>query len=294
MIDSRGLTIKDLNGNVLFAAGLGIGVLNNVSLSGNTQVQVGASNVTLAALTANATPKWLDLKNNAPGFGVDTQGNYTNQSNILLTANLYGMTGTATFAVTSGTATLTPTTDPNAKKLLFADMLTDTVGITATFVDSGTTYTDTVNLYKSYQANAVPLIVLTDEVISLAADSAGTVSSFSAATTTATIWEGLNDVTTQWTFTTAATGCTITGTNTRTISVTAMSADSASVVFTATKSGKPTVTKTYRLTKAKAGAAASIAVPENSKAPISGVVALRVAFAKSVAIPVTGKPALSA
>jgi hypothetical protein len=254
MIDSRGLTIRDLNGNILFAAGLGVGFLSNVSLSGNTQVQVGGSNVTLAALTANATPKWLDLKNNAPGFGVDTTGTWTNQSNILLTANLYGMTGTATFAVTAGTATLTATSDPNAKRLFFTNMLTDTVVITATFVDSGTTYTDLVSLYKTYQSNSTPVIYLTDELKTLPSDSSGTVTSFAGITTTAVVYEGLFDVTNKWSFTTAAVGCTITGTNTATVNVTAMSADSATVTFTGTRSGYPNISRIFKLVKAKAGA----------------------------------------
>ena len=261
MIDTRGLTIKDNNGNILLAAGTGL-LTANIQLSSSTIVQTPGGNQTLGTLTANATPKWIDLRNSHEGFLVTSTGTYYNTSNILLTANLSGMTGTATFAVTAGTATLTATSDPNAKRLYFANALTDTIGITATFAYLGTTYTDTVNLYKSYQGNTTPQMFLTDEVRALPCDPSGTVASYTDVVTTATIYEGLNEVTSQFTFTTAATGCTITGANTRTANVTNMSANTASVVFTAvrTKDGA-TVTKTYRLTKAYSGAAGTPGSP---------------------------------
>ena len=254
MIDSRGLSIRDASGAVLFSAGTGV-LGAGVKLSDSITVNLSAGGTsTLGALTANATPKWLDLKNNAPGFGVDTAGNPTNQSNILLTANINGMSGTATFTVSAGTATLTATTDPNSKRLFFTDMFTDTVGITATFVDLGTTYYDTVNLYKTYQSNGAPVAYLTDETRTLPASSAGTVSSFAGVGTTMEIYEGLYNVTSNWSYATAVSGCTITGVNTNTVAVTAMSADSATVTFTASRSGYPNITKIYNLTKAKAGA----------------------------------------
>ena len=254
MIDSRGLSIRDAAGNILFSAGTGV-LGAGVKLSDSITVNLsGGGTSTLSALTANATPKWLDLKNNAPGFGVDTTGTWTNQSNILLTANLNGMSGTATFTVTAGSATLTSTSDPNAKRLEFTNMLTDTVGITATFVDLGTTYTDTVNLYKTYQANGSPVSYLTDEIKTLPADSSGTVASFAGVGTTMEIYEGLYNVTSNWSYATAVSGCTITGVNTNTITVTAMSADTASVTFTASRAGYPNLTKIFKLTKVRAGA----------------------------------------
>jgi hypothetical protein len=257
MIDTRGLTIKDNNGNILLAAGTGL-LTANIQLSSGTIVQTPTGTSTLAALTANATAKWLELRESHPGFLVNAAGNQSlSSSNILLTGNLNGMTGTVTFAVTAGTATLTATTDPNAKRLLFADMLTDTVGITASFTSLGTTYTDTVNLYKSFQGNTTPQMVLTDEVRTIPTDPSGTPASgqlpFSV---TAAIWEGISEVTSQFGFTTAATGVTITGTNTKTITVTAMSANTASVVFTATRTRDgASVVKTFRLSKSYAGAA---------------------------------------
>ena len=245
-IDSRGLSIRDLNGNILFAAGTGV-------LSANLRVTLpGGTTQLLTDLAGNASAKWLDLRTDAPGFTV-ANGTWANQSNILLTANLNGMSGTATFSVVSGTGTLTSTTDPNAKRLLFTNMLTDSLSVKAVFVDGPDTYDDTVNLFKVYNGNLTPLIFLTDENRTLPSDAAGTVTSFAGVATQAAVFEGINDTSSTWTFTTAAVGCTITGTNTRNITVTAMSADTATVTFTASKAGASNLTKVYKLSKAKAG-----------------------------------------
>ena len=245
-IDTRGLTIRDSNGNILISAGY---------ISGNIPVAVaGGGTTTLENIASNvtATAKWLDLTNDFPGFGV-SGGTYTNTSNITLTANLQGMSGTVTFSVTNGSATLTSTADPNVKKLLFTDMATDSVTIKATFVDGSDTYDDIVSLYKVYNGNTTPLMYLTDENRTLPADSSGTVSSFSGVSTQATIYEGLYDVSSSWTYATTASGCTISGTNTRNVTVTAMSADTATVTFVASRSGYANLTRVYKLSKAKQG-----------------------------------------
>ena len=250
MIDSRGLTIRDNNGNILFAAGTGL-------LSPDVLVSIpGGGSQSLASLTANATPKWLDLNNDAPGFGV-ANGTFTNQSNILLTANLFGMTGTPTFSITNGTATLTATAEANRKKLFFTDMLTDAVTIKASFTGGGTTYEDVVSLYKVYNGNTTPLMYLTDENRTLAADNSGTVSSFSGVGTEAVVYLGLVNDTSNWTFSSTASGCTITqsGTGNRTITVTAMSADTATVTVVGSRAGYSNLTRIYKLSKAKQGAA---------------------------------------
>jgi len=252
MIDSRGLSIRDNNGNILFAAGTGL-------LSPDVLVSLpGGGSQSLATLTANATPKWLDLNNDAPGFGV-ANGTFTNQSNILLTANLFGMTGTPTFSITNGTATLTATAEANRKKLFFTDMLTDAVTIKASFTSGGTTYEDVVSLYKVYNGATTPLMYLTDENRTLAADNSGTVSSFSGVGTEAVVYLGLVNDTSNWTFSSTASGCTITqsGTGNKIITVTAMSADTATVTVVGSRAGYSNLTRIYKLSKAKQGAQGS-------------------------------------
>ena len=245
-IDSRGLTIKDSAGTVLISAG---------SISGSIPVSiVGGSPTTLQNLASSATAKLLDLQNDFPGFGV-SNGTYTNTSEITLTAILTGLTGTVTFTVTAGTATLTSGATTNARKLTFANMGSDSVTITATLTDSGTTYSDIVSLYKVYNGSTTPLMYLTDENRTLPADSSGTVSSFAGVSTEAVVYEGLNVSTASWTFNSTASGCTIStsGVGNKVITVTAMSADTATVTIVATRSGYASLTRIYKLSKAKQG-----------------------------------------
>ena len=246
-IDSRGLTIRDANGNILVSAGF---------ISGNIPVAiVGGGTTTLEALASNATAQFLTLRNDHPGFGVSGTGTFTNTPEITLTADLTGLSGTVTFAVTAGTAALTAGATANARKLTFANMLSDSVTITASIVDGSTTFEDVVSLYKVYDGSTTPLMYLTDENRTLPADSSGTVASFSGVNTTAAVYLGLVEDTNNWTFASTASGCTITrsGVGNRTITVTAMSADTATVTIVGSRSGYSNLTRIYKLSKAKQG-----------------------------------------
>ena len=249
LIDSRGLTIRNSAGDIVVSAG---------GISGAIPVAViGGGTTTLQNLATSATAKFLDLQNDHPGFGV-SGGTYTNTSEITLTAVLTGLTGTVTFAVTAGTATLTSGATINSRKLTFANMGSDSVTITATITDSGTTYSDLVSVFKVYNGTngtTTPLMYLTDENKTVVADSSGTVSSFSGVSTEAVVYEGLVVSTASWTFTSTASGCTIStsGVGNKVISVTAMSADTATVTIVATRSGYASLTRVFNLSKAKAG-----------------------------------------
>jgi len=98
---------------------------------------------------------------------------------------------------------------------------------------------------------------LSNEAHVLPADSAGTVSTFGGATTNLTIFEGATDVTALWTIaqTRTGTGLVVTeATTSRLATVTALGAvDTASIMFTATRSGYATIVKTFTLTKSKQG-----------------------------------------
>jgi hypothetical protein len=97
-------------------------------------------------------------------------------------------------------------------------------------------------------------LVLSTPSVALPADSAGTVSSFSAATCTAKVILGGVDDTSNWTLSKADTSCTSTLTS-GVVTVSAMSADSAYVDVTATRSGWASLTARFALSKSKAGAA---------------------------------------
>jgi hypothetical protein len=104
---------------------------------------------------------------------------------------------------------------------------------------------------------------LTDENRTLPADSSGTVSSFAGVSTEAVVYEGLNVSTASWTFNSTASGCTIStsGVGNKVINVTAMSADTATVTIVATRSGYASLTRVFKLSKAKAGVAGAPGAP---------------------------------
>ena len=101
-------------------------------------------------------------------------------------------------------------------------------------------------------ANAISAF-LSNEAVSLPANAAGVVSSFATAKGTMMVYEGLNRVTSGVTFALGAhNNTTATVDASGNFAVTAMTADSATVVINATYKGK-TISKTFSLSKAKQG-----------------------------------------
>ena len=98
--------------------------------------------------------------------------------------------------------------------------------------------------------------VLTNEDQVVPFNSSG-VGDFTLATSQVIIYEGGSDVTSGWTISQSASGCTTqqsaTTTNYDTVAVTAMSGNSASVTFTCTKTGYNTITKVFSLVKVQSG-----------------------------------------
>lgn len=96
--------------------------------------------------------------------------------------------------------------------------------------------------------------LISNESASIATLADGSGGVFAGATSTISIFEGTTDVTASWTIAQTRNSVTVTeAASSKTATVTAMSADSGSVVFTATRSGYTTLTKTFNLTKNKQG-----------------------------------------
>jgi hypothetical protein len=220
----------------------------------------GAAGANAAALRLTASSQIFQV----------TAAGANSPASITFTAELLGgLSGTPTFSVASGTATLTGT--GLTRSLAYAGLTTDTATIQATLSGS----TDTVTIAKIREgatgatggtgaAGAAAVVaLLSNEAHTLQADSSGTVSSFAGAATTLTVYEGLTDVSASYTVSKADTGVTST-LATRTVTITAMSADSGYVDITATRSGYPTLTKRFVLAKARAGATGATG-PRGSK-----------------------------
>lgn len=86
------------------------------------------------------------------------------------------------------------------------------------------------------------------------ADSNGNISSYDGATATVTVRLGGADDSANWTYSTSvSTGVTINGANTRTVTVTGMTAETGSVSITASRSGYTSQTLIFSLAKARNG-----------------------------------------
>jgi hypothetical protein len=146
-------------------------------------------------------------------------------------------------------------------------------GATGTFSTTGHLYlTGTVgtpaapvNWYLAYAtvydftapANLLTSARLTRDSVTVPASSDGTVSDFSAATTTFRVYNGATDDTANWTITaTPGTGVSGTASGTpanSTYTLTGLAQDSGTVTFTASRSGYSSLTSTFTVVKARAG-----------------------------------------
>jgi hypothetical protein len=103
--------------------------------------------------------------------------------------------------------------------------------------------------------------ILSKESAVVPTDSAGNNGNFTNVATTLTIYEG-GAVSSGWTITQTRSNVTVTeATSSATATVTAISADTGSVTFTATKSGYANVVKTFTVSKSKAGTAGTPGAP---------------------------------
>jgi hypothetical protein len=109
------------------------------------------------------------------------------------------------------------------------------------------------------------VIDLDNENHTVATNADGTGGVYSTAVSTVTVYEGATDVSHLWSFTiTAGAGVTITRSNPtgaastqRTATVTAMTSDAGIVTFSATRTGYPTLSAVFTISKAKAGVAST-------------------------------------
>ena len=111
-------------------------------------------------------------------------------------------------------------------------------------------------IYDGAAGNSTVAAVLTNENHVLAVKSDGTVRSWVGAATEIHIYEGGNDVTSQWTIT-KADGTGLTGTynsSTHIYTPSALTVDNSYADFTCTRTGYSTITKRYTITKQYAGA----------------------------------------
>jgi hypothetical protein len=216
------------------------------------------TNVTLGSNVIVPVLKGINLTaDDSPFFKVDASGTPATSSKTV-TAKLSQVVGVVTFSVINGTLTLTGS--GNSRSFTYASMTTNTATIRASVTEAGITYTSDLVIAKVFDGvagNSV-VAVLSNESASVPADTAGTVLTFAGAATTMSIFVGTTDDSANWTYAATKTSVTATEpTTSRTQTVTAMSADAGYIDIVATRSGFPTQTKRFNITKVKGAAGAA-------------------------------------
>lgn len=186
-------------------------------------------------------------------------------ASITLTATPYGGSASAyQWQFWNGTAWANPATGATTATYVVDNTLNGLTGSSAVFrvqaTIGGAVFTDEMTLAQltggANGANGISAITgfLTNESVTLAADNAGTVSSFTPASGTFKVYDGITDKTgTPVTYSVALqTSCTVAITTAGDYSVSAMAADTASATLQAVYGGV-TVQKVLSLAKSKAG-----------------------------------------
>lgn len=235
-IDSRGLSIRDSAGNVILSESANLSWARLTDIPPN----IGEVKEVLIAASSNF-------------FKVNAAGNPVNTS-LVLTAQLRGgLTGTVVWTSTAGYSGTFP--NDNSFTIQAADQTGDAVSYTATLTHATGVYTDVYTIVRLRDGTVGANAVLSNEAHTVPADANGNVLSLSGATSTMTVYVGANDDSANWTYVaTPSAGVTITtSAGGRTVTVTAMTADSAYVDITASKAGFASLSRRFSLAKSKQG-----------------------------------------
>lgn len=231
-------------------------------------VTVNAQSIMSYSLLQNAVELHYISIDGTSVFLYNAAGNLIGDSQITLTANATNVTiSTWQYRKSDGTWATYPTTSDNATvtgsslvvKPAHAVFFNDTAVIKV--ITNDPDVYDTMTIVKLRDGSHSVVGVLTNESHALPANSSGTVSSFTGATSTLSIYENGSDITGTFAITTTPSSG-VTGTQSsdkKTYTVSGMTVDSGYVDFTATRSGYATITKRFVLTRVKSGASGATA-----------------------------------
>lgn len=194
--------------------------------------------------------KQLIISASSQVFVTDKGGN-TSPAQTVFTATLHSLTGTPTFSVISGNAVLTSV--DNKATLQFTDMTSTSATVRAMLVEDGITYQDDETVVKLVDGYDTIQALLTNETVTLPADALGTVISYQGASTKIQVFNGIIDTTNLWTFSrvnSEGVSSTLAG---NTVTLTSLTSDIGYVDITAARTGFPSITKRFSLSKAKNG-----------------------------------------
>jgi hypothetical protein len=207
---------------------------------------------------------------NSTGFAfvfADSTATSSPSPTVNLTLALQNITGTATFTATAYNAAgasfgaVTLGGSGNTRSLTAAQFnALDTVNtryvvITATLGS----LSDTTTIYRGDSGSDAMTAVLSNETHTVAANSDGSVISYTGASTGIVVFRGITNDTANWTFNKVDSGLTSaltgSGTSTVTATVSALSASSGTCTITASRSGYASISKVFTVTKSVGGTA---------------------------------------
>jgi hypothetical protein len=206
--------------------------------------------------TSGGSAKVLTLSPTEQVFKI-TKAGVNSPESITLTASGQNLVGTPSFTIPVGTATLTAGANASQKVLTFANMTTDSVTVQVA-LDGLTDRVTIIKVREGIDGVDGITALLTNESVTLPAGSNGVVSSYSGAVCTMKVYKGTADDTANWAFASAPASSADSLEYSRTgetVTVTGMAAgvDSAYVDITASRTGYPSITKRFSVSKSKAG-----------------------------------------
>lgn len=252
------------------------GYVDITATKAGSPTQVKRFNITkvkgaAGAAGQNATAYWLTTSD--PAIAKSVGGAFTPAS---VTVSLMSATGTGAPAAYAGRFIIATTTDGinytnqytsaanESSKVYTVPVNTKAIRVRGYLAGGTTTLLDeqiltVVSDGPPGATGASGLMgILSNEADTVPADQGGAVTSFFGATTTMSVYNGATDDSANWTYSAVKTNVTCSEAATsRTQTVTALTADTGTVVITASRSGYSSISRTFTITKARAGLSGS-------------------------------------
>lgn len=193
------------------------------------------------ALYLSATSQIFAVSNDGTGL----------PGSIVFTANPQNITGTVSFVVLAGSATISSA--GKTATLAYTGMNSEFATIRARVTEGGVSYFDDITVVKLHEGEDSVTAILTNESHTLPSDVAGNVSSYNGASTNMEIYRGTVRETNLWTFERSnSVGVTSTIAQNQ-VQITALYIDSGFIDITANRDGFSPIVKRFSFSKSKTG-----------------------------------------
>ena len=274
-------SITNLTANINSSSGLvTITAMPQVAVAGTFTVtatrgaEVATKTVRIVKVLAGVTAPLLNLKSSGPGFIFKNSTSLTSDSpNITVEAVLKGITGTVTFEAKAYNAAdelqEIMSISPTGNTLVITPAMFSNAGAQVQYVTIKATLgtlSDTITLYRGNDGSDSVILVLSNESQTVAADSEGNPESLIGASSNITVYQGITVQTGNWSISKSdfqvISSLDLSNPALPVISIVDFpeTYDAGYVDITATRSGFPTQTKRFSLSKSKEGQAGAAGI----------------------------------